>query len=69
MVPMHAKNRKEAFHEPDLGARVCDPQQLGSQGDVLRLTEPRSVPAARFMVPMHAKNRTEAYHKVPADGL
>ncbi len=51
------------LHEPDLGARVCDPQQLGLQGDVLRLTEPRSVPAARFMVPMRAKNRKEAFHE------
>ncbi len=51
------------FHEADHGARVCDPQQLGLQGDVLRLTEPRSVPAARFMVPMHAKDRKEAPHE------
>ncbi len=53
----------DPFHEPDVGARVCDPQQLGLQGDVLRLTEPRSVPAARFMVPMHAKDRKEALHE------
>ena len=25
------------------GARVCDPQRTGLHGDVLRLTEPRSV--------------------------
>ena len=50
MVPMHAKNRKGAFHEPPgdgTGPTGCRP------GPLTRRVE-------RFMVPMHAVKRKEA---------
>src|SRR5213592_2666250 len=60
MVPMHAQERKEAFHEP------THPQPLpgGEQASVRVLSVPL-LGGARggFMVPMHAQERKEALHE------
>src|SRR5438876_2245405 len=53
MVPLHAKKRKEAFHEPSR-VRVADPR-----------SGPRLCEAQRFMVPMRAQKRMEALHEPP----
>jgi len=45
------------------GARVCDPQRLDLQGDVLRLTEPRSTFAevSEEIVPSSSRLRGTSY--------
>src|SRR5438876_1155590 len=53
MVPLPAKQRKEASHDPSRG-RVADPR-----------SGPRLCEAQRFMVPMRAQKRVEALHEPP----
>ena len=61
MVPMHAKGRKEALHEPGFGARTA----LSARTRFAELADKAvRAPVRRgFMVPMHAKNRKEAFHE------
>src|SRR5439155_892284 len=75
MAPMHALERKEAFHEPagtprGFGVR----QSSGAFGSGPRAqkrqrtaaVQDASAPAAgssRFLVPMHAPKRMEAFHE------
>src|SRR5437867_6240984 len=71
MVPMRAKNRKRAFHEPELRSAAFRPQQrrnfhalgqMASSLDRQRRLRPEGR-APRFMVLMHAKKRMGALHE------
>src|SRR5207249_9937492 len=80
MVPMHARKRKEAFHEPaavppGFGVRQSSGAfRFGPRAQKRQRTaavQDASAPAAassRFMVPMHAQKRKEALHE-PAGSL
>src|SRR5437870_11073150 len=61
IAPMHARERKEAFHEPEPGAPA--PPGPASQENVNRAgLEPRA-PIPWFMAPMPARKRKEDFHE------
>ena len=71
MVPMHAHERREAFHEARSAAvpaascgGVSPPARTprGTPGE-LAGEDACATSAGRFMVPMHAQKRIEALHK------
>jgi len=77
MVPVHAQERKEAFHEPQRRAGIL-PATIGNADGTEALALARSpgrleacptLGALRFMVPMHARKRKEAPHEPGSAGI
>ena len=71
MVPMLARKRKEALHEPQ-GRAGVSPAQVGNADETEPLALARSLGrrdacptlgGLRFLVPMHAQKRKEAQHE------
>jgi hypothetical protein len=67
IVPMHARKRMEAFHEPQ-GAAGILPAGESEKSSADETSAPpcrRHRPAcSRFMVPMHGKNGEGAFHEL-----
>src|SRR5437867_8803200 len=59
MVPMHAKKRKGALHEPECAAGIlpADQSEKSTAGRMPAAPWRHRVICSRFMVPMHAKWR------------